>query len=234
MKRAVQGIMLMLVGGAVVRLSISGSYTNYVKPGMRPFLTVAAALLVALGVYGLLRDELSRPPKSSAATAERNDGHPAPRTAWLLLLPVLTIFLIAPPPLGAYAASHGTVSVPEPGAPLPALHGDPADLDVTDFVVRAVWDDGKTLAGHRVRMTGFVTPGSGGAWYLTRIQISCCAADARPVKVAVLGAPAFAADTWVQVVGTWSPGGGTQRADAIPLLRVQSVRTTVRPANPYD
>jgi uncharacterized repeat protein (TIGR03943 family) len=170
------------------------------------------------------------------ARADDIDGHrdAGPRIAWLLLLPVLTIFVVAPPPLGAFAAGRGTSSVPPPAAALPALKGDPTDLDVVEFVVRAVWDDEETLKGHRVRMTGFVTEAPGGGWYLTRMMISCCAADAQPFMIKTVAAPPFPADTWVQLVGEWVPGGGTHRSDAIPLIKVESVVKVQQPANPYE
>jgi uncharacterized membrane protein YcgQ (UPF0703/DUF1980 family) len=74
-------------------------------------------------------------------------------------------------------------------------------------------------------------------WYVTRMQLSCCAADGRPVKVLALGAgaaPAPASDTWVEVVGTYAPpsepavgGDHTATVDAI------SVQEVPRPDNEY-
>ncbi|MFI6510299.1 hypothetical protein ACIBCT_22060 [Streptosporangium sp. NPDC050855] len=55
-------------------------------------------------------------------------------------------------------------------------------------------------------MTGFVSPAKKkGQWYVTRMQIACCAADAFPLKVAVKGLDAPPPDTWVAVTGTWIP-----------------------------
>jgi uncharacterized repeat protein (TIGR03943 family) len=243
-RREVQGVLLVLIGGALLRLSISGAYKNYVKPGIGPYLTAVGVVLALLGLWGVLRDDTlprHRAPAAAAHTEEMArpdniDGHrnAGSRLAWLLLLPVLTIFLVAPPPLGAFAAGRGTTSVPPPADALPALIGDPADLDVVEFVVRAIWDDEETLKGHRVRMTGFVTKAPVGGWYLTRLMISCCAADAQPFMIKTVAAPSFPADTWVQLVGEWVPGGGTHRSDAIPLIKVESVVTVPQPANPYE
>ena len=245
MRREVQSILLVLIGGALIRLSISGAYENFVKPRLGPYLISAGVVLVVLGLWGALRaDPLRRgAPKvqpldtneaAQAIITIDGDKHRCPRTAWLLLLPVLTIFLVAPPPLGSFAAGRGAVSVPQPAfGHLPALRGDPSNLDVVDFVVRAVWDDSKTLKGHRVRMTGFVTEASGGGWYLTRLRISCCAADAEPFKIKALAAPPFPVDTWVRVVGEWVPGAGLHRSDAIPVVKVESVVEVAQPTNPY-
>lgn len=231
MRREVQNLLLVLVGGVLLRLSISGAYTSYVKPGLGPYLTAAGGMLAVLGVWSFLRDE-RRTPEPSLTEAHE---HRATRTAWLLLVPAFTIFLIAPPPLGADAADRGTVSVPQPAAAsLPTLKGDPAELDVIEFVVRAVWDDKATLKGHRVRMTGFVTEDPAGGWYLTRMEISCCAADAQPFKIQAVDAPPFPPNTWVQIVGVWIPGGGTHRGDAIPRVRVDSAVQVRQPADPYN
>jgi uncharacterized repeat protein (TIGR03943 family) len=102
-----------------------------------------------------------------------------------------------------------------------------------DFVSRAVWDDGRTLAGQRVRLVGFVSPDDAGGWHLTRLGLACCAADAYVLKVQAVGAPAPPPESWVEVVGAWQAGGGTGEG-AIPRLVVESVIPTAVPANPYD
>jgi len=252
-RRDVQAVLLVLVGGALVRLFISGAYLNYVKDSLGPFVLVSGALLVGLGLWSAFRDGLFREDSEDAAAEEAPDsgdgdeggseqagghehaGH-GPRVAWLLVLPVLTIFLVAPPPLGSYAASTDAVSVTQPSASLPPLPpGDPVEVAVVDYVIRAVWDDAQTLTGRNVQMTGFVTPKAGtDTWYLTRMQLSCCAADAQPYLIEMVGAPPFAADTWVQVTGSWVPGGGTQRDDAIPRLKVDDVVPVPQPENPYE
>ncbi len=232
-----QSVLLVLLGGALLRLSLSGAYQNYVKPGLGVYLTLSGAILAVLGVWGAVRSG-----QPAEASEHEDDGHGhgpgGTRAAWLLLLPVLTVFLIAPPPLGAFAADRTRSSIPPPAdsaAALPVLpKPDPVDIGVVDFALRAVWDDGKTLAGRTVRMVGFVTPAPGGGWYLTKMQISCCAADAQPFRIRTIGAPAFATDTWVEVVGSWVPGGGTQRDDAIPNVKVATVVQVRRPTNPYE
>lgn len=84
-------------------------------------------------------------------------------------------------------------------------------------------------------MTGFVTHGDDGTWYLTRLLVSCCAADASPYKVAIRDADAPAADTWVTVTGTWHPEGkpGSEQAWP-PVLDAESVKRVAEPANPYE
>jgi uncharacterized repeat protein (TIGR03943 family) len=84
-------------------------------------------------------------------------------------------------------------------------------------------------------MTGFVTHGDDGTWYLTRLLVSCCAADAGPYKVEIRDADAPTTDTWVTVTGTWHPTGepGSEKAMP-PVLDAGSVRRVAEPENPYE
>lgn len=250
MRRDVQAVILILVGGAVLRISIGDTFLNYVKEGMKPWLIVSGAILVVLGVLALIdvirtsrsgESEVASEPEGDHGEADiaREHGHGhghGPRAAWLLLLPVLAIFLVAPPALGAYAAARDTTNAVQPreatAPPLPA--GDPVDLSVSAYVGRAVWDDGLSLEGRTVRMTGFVTPNPEGGWWLTRLALACCAADAIASKAQVLETPDLPADTWVTVTGRWVPGGGTKSAKAIPLLVVDSLEQVPQPKNPYE
>lgn len=244
MNRTVQGIVLVLFGGVVARVVLADLHLNYVKPGMGPALLAAAAVLVGLG--GLALWESLREDPQSPATAHEAHGHAGgddhghvgdgPRAAWGLLLPVAAVLVVPAAPLGAFTAERMTAIAPvaSSAAVFPPLQGDPADLSVGDFVSRAIWDDGRTLAGQRVRLVGFVSPDQAGGWQLTRLGLACCAADAYVLKVQALGAPPPPADSWVEVVGTWQPGSGTGVEGAIPLLAVESAVPTPAPANPYD
>src|SRR5690349_24946004 len=54
--RLTQNLVLTLLGCAVLRISaFSATYLNYVKPGFRPFLIGAGAVLVVLGIIGLVQ-----------------------------------------------------------------------------------------------------------------------------------------------------------------------------------
>lgn len=167
-------------------------------------------------------------------------GHAAggSRTAWLLVLPVLAVFLIAPPALGSYSAARAGNAVARPAAatagfpPLPA--GTPLAMPLADFDVRAVWDTSRSLRGRLVKLTGFVTPKKGDGWYVARLTISCCAADAQTYKVEVRGMPAPPADSWVEVTGVWSPDGQAGRPDAVPALTARQLTRIPAPRNPYE
>jgi uncharacterized membrane protein YcgQ (UPF0703/DUF1980 family) len=64
----------------------------------------------------------------------------------------------------------------------------------------------------------------------------CCAADGRPVRIAVPDAPrTFPADTWVAVTGSY---GGLDVKSAgtgqVPVLRAEAVALVPTPANWYE
>jgi len=245
MRRDVQAIVLILVGGAVLRITIGDTFLNYVQEPMRPWLLLSGGILVVLGVLALIDSIRKGRAAGHEATPhdephDHDDGHGhgagGPRAAWLLLLPVLAIFLIAPPALGAYAAARDvTNSAPTSEAKAPPLPpGDPAQVTVAGYVGRAVWDDGLTLVDRTVEMTGFVTPDPAGGWWISRMAVACCAADAIASKVKVLDAPDLPADTWVTITGRWVPGGGTKTDTAIPLIEVIDLVEVPQPRNPYE
>ncbi|MEV5767002.1 TIGR03943 family protein, partial [Micromonospora sp. NPDC052213] len=53
MNRQAQAVVLLLLGGAVVRASLTDLYLRYVKEGLRPFLVAAGLLLVVAAVMTL-------------------------------------------------------------------------------------------------------------------------------------------------------------------------------------
>ncbi|MFE1928682.1 TIGR03943 family putative permease subunit [Streptomyces asoensis] len=173
---------------------------------------------------------------------EHGDGHGhdhsrVPRVAWLLVLPVLSLLFYAPPALGSYTASREpakAVAVQEDAFdPLPAT--SPLPITLTDFTMRVQQDRSLALRGRAVVMTGFVSPAARGqdGWYLTRIVVSCCAADASSVKVLVQGVAAPKADTWVNVTGTWHGSGTLGTSSAAVSLTARGVTKVAKPSNSY-
>ncbi|MEU6403465.1 TIGR03943 family protein [Streptomyces sp. NPDC046985] len=164
-----------------------------------------------------------------------HDHSAVPRVAWLLFLPALSLLLYAPPALGAYTASReAPKAVARQSAfdPLPAT--SPLPLTLSDFTRRVQQDRRRAVQGRTVELTGFVTPEKGrGTWYLTRIILSCCAADAQSVKVRIYGTAALPADTWVAVTGAWHPGGALGTASAQAALDARTVKPIAKPINAY-
>lgn len=164
-----------------------------------------------------------------------HDHSRVPRVAWLLFLPVLSLLFYAPPALGSYTASREpakVVAVQEDDFdPLPAT--SPLPITLTEFTQRVQQDRSRAIRGRTVRMTGFVTSADGDGWYLTRIVISCCAADSTTLKVRVYGTTAPKADTWVTVDGTWHPGGALGTSSAGVAVDAREVTKVDKPSNAY-
>jgi len=244
--REAQDTLLLFVGVMVLQVGITDLHLRYVKPAMQVPLVVAGAVLTAVALASLVRTHRRRPaavavpvqPSPSDHAGHGHAGHDhggMPRTAWLLVLPLLVLTTVSPPPLGAYAAANGTqASIEAPATalpPLPPARDGAVDLSMTDYVTRAVYAPG-SLAGVPLRLTGFVLPEDDG-WSVARVSMSCCAADGRAVRARVLGQAAPPTDSWVEVVGRARPATGEGRDRVVPF-EASSVRAVEAPAQPYE
>ena len=245
--RRSQAAVLFLVGATALYLGGSDTALAYVKAGLQPLLLASGAILVGLAVAAALwhrRDQ---------------DGHQphGPRVAWLLALPPLALVLIAPPALGAFAASRQATLPPPTNQTSPAdqaaagadqalfpplvSQGDGAAVPLTlaEYLVRD-HEAPHTLAGVRIRLVGFVTPQQPGrdGYLLTRFAINCCAADATALKVTIHGDPVpRASDIWLEVEGRWqqrTSDDPNQPSSETPLLLAESIRVIEQPSPPYE
>ncbi len=260
---------MLLLGGAILKASLTDMYLRYVKAGLQPFLIGAGALLVVAAVMTLWYDfrhgaapdtECAEGAREHGAGAQEHDGghrlatggsahdahghghdgHREPRVGWLLIAPVLGLLLVAPPALGSYAAEQaGSALSAQQVSDFPALpEGDPARISVLDYATRAIFDEGRSIGDRRVRVTGFLSADPNGGQLLTRMILSCCAADARPIKVGMNGAvpQGLAADSWVEITGRYSGHRGTDpvNGDEIPFIEVLEWRPVTAPAEQYE
>ncbi|MFI8348999.1 TIGR03943 family putative permease subunit [Streptomyces sp. NPDC085596] len=239
MRRLAQTALLALIGAGLLHTALfTDLYLRYVKEGLRPVLIASGVVLLLLAAVNAYFD-LRRPetPEHAPAHEHGHDHSTAPRVAWLLALPALSLLLYAPPALGAYTAAHSN------GKPVPTTARErfpalpatsPLPLTLTGFTQRVQQDPTLAIKGRSVQLTGFVTPaGSGGGWYLTRIIFTCCAADSQTVKIRVYGADAPPANTWLAITGTWHPAGrlGTKTAQA--ALDIRETHPMAQPVNAY-
>jgi uncharacterized repeat protein (TIGR03943 family) len=251
-----QAVVLLLLGGAVLRASVTDLYLRYVKEGLRPFLIAAGIALIAAAVMTLWHELRPARARVAAGSADGSvpghegddhghdhggSGHHEPRVGWLLILPVLGLLLVAPPALGSYAAGQSGTALPvqdDSGFP-PLPDGDPAKITVLDYASRAIFDKGASLGGRSVQVTGFLVAGEDGQPpYLARMILSCCAADARPIKVGMAGSvpTGLAPDTWVEVVGKYTDRNGTDpvNGEKIPYLELTSWKEVAPPKKQYE
>ncbi|GAA4821623.1 TIGR03943 family protein [Actinomycetospora corticicola] len=243
MTREVRNALLVFVGAVLVLIVVDGTVLHYVRPGMAPLVAVSGAVLIGLALLDVARD-LRCPGPGDGADDEDEHDHGSGRSAWLLLVPVLVVLLAAPPSLGSDAvdlAGSRTVAVGRvPEEPLPP--GEAPAVPVVDLVARAAATaDGGALAGRDVTLTGFVVPARDGRGLdLARLVISCCAADASPVRVhlddprALVGAPGTTGDRWVDARIRLVPGTATRGTGFVPTVTVVDAREVAEPSPAYE
>lgn len=235
MRRETGNVLLVLVGGALVKITSDGTCLRYVKPSVQPFVLTAGIVIIGLALFAIARDVVA------PRCADDHHHHGGGWVAWLMVLPVLTIFVVAPPALGAdtvlRAGDRTAPAITRQGAaafpPLPAAAVVP--LAMSEFITRSVWDSSRSLAGRTVELTGFVVHDNGSD-YVARLVITCCAADATPMKVALTGswAARLPDDQWVRADGTLRPGSAVQANGYTPTLVTAALRPVAEPADPYE
>lgn len=246
MRARTQAGLLVIIGLIAATAAVNGLYLNFVKPSLRIPLIAAGVVLVALGAYGLVAPARTTGAHDHA-DQDPDDGHDVvhdhgrgPRVGWLLVLPFLILGVVVPPPLGSYSARQdsGQLRSTAAGQDLAALDTgpEPVRMGLAEYSARALFDEGKSLEGRRVRLTGFVSSvDHGTGWALTRMALSCCAADGYAIKVDVIGGERLPDDTWVEVVGTWEPTpADVDPASALAVLRIEEMQTVAAPAQPYE
>lgn len=217
-------VLLVLVGSALVKITVDGTYLHYVKPTSAPLVLTAGLVIIALALAAIARPTPHR-------------EHPRTRWCWLLVLPVLTIFLVAPPALGADTVlhdGHATRIAPPSQAFAPLPHGV-VPMAVNEFIARSVWDPTHALNTRTAALTGFVVHAAG-TDYVARLVITCCAADATPMTVALTGhlASDLANNQWITVTGRLRPGSATAADGYTPTLLVSALHPVNPPADPYE
>lgn len=232
MRREAHAALMLLLGAMAIRLASSDAYLAYVKAPMRPWLLLSGAVIVALAGGVLLH-------RDSSAEDSGGPGHGhSPGVAWLLALPVLALTVVAPDPLGAFAAGRAADWEPTPPAaafgPLPAPTDGAVDLTLAEFRGRAAFDEHQSLKGATVRLTGFVQETTSDGFILARFVLRCCAADAAPIRVAIRTGTRPAADSWVEVTGMWRLGSPTPDDGHPAELDAARVEGIEEPGQPYE
>lgn len=244
------GGIAMVVGVTLARLGLTDTFRQYVKGSMGKWIVLAGIVLALLGAWRVL---VHRPVTDDEQDHDHDEHHDhddehshehrEPTVALLLLLPVLAVFLIAPPSLGTYAADRGpapadgradgeTVPLSAFG-PLPPEVDGAVPLTLAMYNEREVYGGGSTLDDLSIRLVGLAAPEKDTSdVHLVRFSIACCAADAQANVVLLrdVSAPRPVRDQWIEVIGRRVPG----LVDGYPVLRVESWTPVKAPAEPYE
>nr|WP_246210941.1 TIGR03943 family protein [Phytoactinopolyspora alkaliphila] len=239
MDERTQAVLLLALAAISIRLGLSSAALAYIKPGLQPALLVAGIALALLGGHGLLRSLRSGP--SPGGDGADHDHRHAPGVAWLLMVPLLALLLIAPPALGSFAVDRQGSAPPASAGvgflELPAPREGAVDLALREYVSRALYDPGRSLDGVPVRLVGFATPDDDGGYRLSRFTVNCCAADATAFSVEVVGDAARPPDTWLEVTGRWEQRPGHEPgtlSDEPPVIVAEQVSVIPAPDEPYE
>jgi uncharacterized repeat protein (TIGR03943 family) len=235
MTRETENTILLLVGMATGIITLTGTYTRYVKPSLLPWLAGSAILLIALALISIVRD-------IRRGSAPDHDGHAhRASAAWLLVIPIAVLGFIVPPAIAPEAATPSVTEVSSEvqKRPFPALPDERAPaVSLPEVLVRIARDSANTLDGRLITVTGF-TFKENGRTDLARVVIICCAADASLARIRVNGPAAqqianYPENTWLRVEAKVPVGQTFSRNGPIAVMEVFSATRIDPPANLYE
>jgi uncharacterized repeat protein (TIGR03943 family) len=203
--RAVRAAALLAWAGFFLYLWVSGQSVEYV--GRRTAWVVPFGAIV-LGLCALIY----LPTIRSSGPARRPSLSELAAAA-AVLAPLLVLFVVPSPRLGALAAERKGGDDAR-RAIAPPDRGSDAPITLADLAWATTVPDFRESRGIRegtpVDFTGFVSKARYDQIEVSRFQVSCCAADAIPYSVQVRGRDVgrgLAKDTWVRVTGKVTFGG---------------------------
>ncbi|WP_037163753.1 TIGR03943 family putative permease subunit [Rhodococcoides fascians] len=223
MRRETQNVLLLLVGGAMVKISVDGSFLRYVKPSLHPYLLASGIFIVGLALVAIVRDVRRGGP------ADDDHAHSS-RPYWMLLLPAALILFVAPPALDVSSVSDRVVAAgPAERTAFPPLpDGEAPEVPLLDVVQRAARDSTGSLDDREITVTGIRVENPDGSVDLARILIICCAADARSIRIHL---DRDVEGEWLRVRGT--VGESSPETGNIPTMAVTGVEQIDEPENTY-
>jgi uncharacterized repeat protein (TIGR03943 family) len=236
--RIFQAVLLLALFFFLGSKVISNQLSWYIHPRFAA-LTLIGILFLGVLVYRLIMDM-----KGSFAPDSHDHEHTAaPVNLVIMLIPLLVGVLIPAHPLGS-----ATVSTKGPIASAPIISSEsesqerlvPAEeRDIVGWVTLFAFEDNlDPFMGEQASVIGFVYFDErlpNGQFFVSRIVLSCCAADGYAFTMIVEWPNSFSLkqDTWVRVTGPVSKGYFADDPQAIPLIRAHRVEIVPQPDNPY-
>ena len=217
----------------------SGHINRLLSPMFRPYVLVAAILLLILSALHLL---LYEPEASETAPTFPFRDRLRQIGRWLvLLLPVIAASMLSPPALSgttfanrALASTAGVTAMPNMSDNSEAIYkaahrrSQPTRAHGSHRPDRRrqSTEQIKAFDGRQVRTVGLFS-GQGGSAKLVRWIMWCCAADAQPASVALAGDTSAAglgkdATQWVEVIGT--ARFPSTLGHVVPQIEIESIK----------
>lgn len=223
MSRETQNVLLLLLGGAILQISIGGTFVRYVKPSLHPYLLASGFVIVTLAVAAIARDVRRGGPS-------KDEHEHSSKPYWMLLVPAAVILFVAPPALSVSALPDRGVTTEavdrKTFPPLP--DGDAPEVEFLDVVRRAAQDDSGSLDGREITVTGMRVVNPDGTVDIARVLIVCCAADARSIRIR-LDRPVEG--EWLRIRGTVAQS--SRATGNVPTMTVTGVEQLPVPQNTY-
>lgn len=221
-------LILAVWGGIFLELATSGRLRVLLNPLFWPVEIGCGAMMLALaGGYLLCFRPLSR----------GIDPGLFPHMglqAGILLVPIVAATCLAPASFSAAALerraglSGGRILAQSVS---PEKHAD--HVEIIDLAAAAYYPEHiPEVSGKKVNYVGQFFPGSDTEFRFCRVLMSCCAQDATPIYLHIVGAaPKFAEMQWINVEGeTFFRKEGDEW---LPCVRLEKVSASKAPSDPY-
>ncbi|GAB3603356.1 TIGR03943 family putative permease subunit [Microbacterium aureliae] len=226
-----------------IALALTGRLGLYINPDSTWF-AISMAILTVVGAVASFALPLGAEDDHDHHDHDHGDAHGrrgpslgavATATGGALASGVVLLTLLLPPAsLSAELAISRDVGAPPLFAGSDAVTlastGDTASFGVGEWsAVFASSTNPEAFDGDEVELTGFVTPGEGGDFDLTRLVITHCVIDAQSASVPVVGGDAPSTGQWVTITGTVrSSSDGSLTIDA------SEIEVIDEPEDPYE
>jgi hypothetical protein len=197
-------VVALLIGVGFIAAWFTGRSGLYVRPWFAP----------VLGVAGL----------ALAIAAWRTPPAITRRAAAVLMLPVLAALGLTPGLVGKIppSATAGPIPARLGDSAERLLHGTGGDVTLLDIALAEQKVGAAFLDGREVTVEATVD----GPGRIGRLAMVCCAADARPVSIAVIGSLP-PKGTWVRITGHLAARGGGLALAASSIVGIPT------PENPF-
>ena len=230
----------------------TGRLALLVHPIYNGLIVAAGMLLLIASAFAALKQIRGRSSTRSGALGvgdaeEHLTVLPPTLTSGVLLTAAILGLLIAPKPLASAKAmqqqTSASVTVTRSNPQSFRANQDPAERSLVEWVrLLNVYPEPDAYQGQAMEISGFVLPSIAGDGlpsdyiWLARFTITCCAADAYPLRLPVQlpsgGPRSYDADTWLAVTGTAQTA--TLGRDRQLVVQATQIRPIDAPANPYE
>jgi len=241
--RVVQALLLLALFLFLCSKVITNQLTWYINPRFVT-LTYIGIIFLALLVYRLVIEiRLSRQHPEHDEHAHELDHAPSTMNLWIMLIPLLIGILIPARPLGSASVFAKGLRTSSPLVNSQSsnrlFETESEQRDILGWATLFdIEDDLDPFMGQQASVVGFVYFDEHlpeGQFFVSRITVSCCAADGFAVVMLVdwPNATTLDQDAWVRVSGPVDKTYFNKQPEAIPFIRAETVEIVPQPDQPY-